>query len=273
MGHALLRSRTVTASRSSHRFRSIRLHAAFTTLFALWGCGGGAAQGPTTGPGSAPGHEEVLPTPYGVQKPRAPSPSPGSIVTLRHGETVSLDGGEQVTITGIVAESIAASPTDPAAYPEGSGVTAELSVAGERVRLVKLSPGYQSKAVAWAGTIRTELVDGDDRAVRVAIERVSAEIDESTRVALTRGSSQRLFGREELKFLGHSHKAVAPGQGESPLIVEYAIDGEVAYQSVFPAESRTWPFHDLQLTLEDYVYGERMELVVRRMKLVPALRR
>ena len=77
-------------------------------------------------------------------------------IRLEHGKSVTTEGGLRVTFDGFEVEQIAPSPTNPSAYPAGSGTTFHFVVekgdARGTLHFSKLSAGYTSHLTErWQG--------------------------------------------------------------------------------------------------------------------------
>jgi hypothetical protein len=98
------------------------------------------------------------------------------ILGLDQGMTFST--GLTVTLKSIIVEEIAASPSNPAAYPAGSGVDVTLELRDDTgtqtVLLTRLSAGYESKpTAAWHGWTITLVDTRDEYREPKAVVRVT----------------------------------------------------------------------------------------------------
>jgi len=203
--------------------------------------------------------------------PVMPAAEEAPVHTITEGEAVTLSDGHRLSLESLVVESIAGSPNG--AYPSGSGVVVEVSVAGARAELSLLSEGYDSRTEAWAGSYRVRLLAADDRQAKVRVDAVLDEVEEvvTEKTTLSRGESLAVPGGPKVTFLGHSHKRTHEGQ-RSPLIVELSYDHDVDNVSLYPPEASTWAWHDLRFELLDHEVGESITVKLTRQRLAPLLR-
>lgn len=198
---------------------------------------------------------------------RPPATAPRVPLSLAPGASLELDG-TRLALVEITLETIAADPSNPTAYPPGSGATVTVTLAGERGVLTLLSAGYTSTSVAWLGAYRVELVGADHRGAELHVDRVTDRVLARQPIQLRRGETARIHDRE-VTFHSHGHKMVEAGT-ESPLLVRVAFDGRDEHTySLFPSRKAVFHWQDLRFTLVAYEYDSQMELVVDRLALEP----
>jgi hypothetical protein len=194
--------------------------------------------------------------------------------------TAVLEGGVELTLTSIVAETIEASPEDPESYPGGSGVTVSLVVSSPRrasvtLDFAQLSAGYRSHMVDWSDDLRFELKSVEDDAATLSVARVGEMLSSPPPATLRmpRGQDVPLSDNVAVRLVGHSHKMTAVDGPLSPLLVSLrytTIDGKRHEQDLsLDVDEVGWTWRDFAFHVLDVEYGESMNVEVRRRGLVP----
>jgi hypothetical protein len=87
---------------------------------------------------------------------------------------------------------------------------------------------------------------------------------------LIRGQAKPLAPGVSVLFVAHSHKRTAGGP--SPLLIKLRYtteDGVSEEQSLGLLDERGWRWRDFDFLLLDHVYGQRMDVEVRRLRWIP----
>ncbi|MEZ4383244.1 MAG: hypothetical protein R3A79_18090 [Nannocystaceae bacterium] len=250
-------------------------------LLLLVACGKPTTAAETPASDAPPVAAEPTPMPNHPVEPAVPAEpaapeDDGAFARLWLRRPVTLRDGTELTLTSIVSETIEASPDDPESYPAGSGVTVTVDVACDDGRtdaeFVRLSPGYTSREIVWDVERRFELGVVDDSAISLRVDKLELTDAAPAAITLLRDQPVSLAPGVMVRLLAHSHKRTAGGP--SPLMVKLRFtteDGVSEEQDVNLREKTgwRWRWRDFDLVMTDHVYGERMDVEVRRLRRVP----
>ena len=213
--------------------------------------------------------------PDATQGPTATAAPPRIPIALAPGHTLDLPDGTTLTL-----ESLDFEPhLDATGQPAGRAAVLELDAEGDSLSLRQVPAGGVS-ATGWIGGVRVTLVDATPEAAHLHLDQRSETAAGAVRRRVALNERVVLDDDLFLRFLGHGHKSVMAGGPSSPLVVHVAYERihpadaepqeeDRASYSLYPPESASWKWRELELRLTDHRYGEWMELDIAHFELHP----